>query len=199
MHKKGNKIDPCNYSCISISSNLGKVFNRLIHTRLLQFIEESKIISKNKIGFMEKGRTADHIFSLKSIIDSYKQKKKKVYAAFIDLRKAYDSLWRTGLFYILLERGLSKKIVNVIYSIYADTKSRIKFSDGVSKSFLSKRGVKQSDVLSPMLFNIFINNIVEKLVMWIQFWLVTSLSIVYYYADDLILLASSPCGLQTFS
>ena len=44
---------------------------------------------------MEKGRTADHLFSLKSISDSYKQKKKKVYAAFIDLKKAYDSLWRT--------------------------------------------------------------------------------------------------------
>ena len=41
--------------------------------------------------------------------------------------------------------------------------SRIKLSDGVSKSFLSKRGVKQGDVLSPMLFKIFINNIVEKL------------------------------------
>ena len=71
---------------------------------------------------MEKGRTADHIFLLKSIIDSYKQKK-KVYAAFNDLnKKAYDSLWRTGLFYILLERDLPKKIFNVIYSMYADTK-----------------------------------------------------------------------------
>lgn len=47
--------------------------------------------------------------------------------------------------------------------MYADTKSRIKFSDGVSKPFLSKRGVKQGDVLRPMLFNIFINNIVGKL------------------------------------
>jgi hypothetical protein len=62
MHKKGNTIDPNNYRCISISSNLGKLFNRVIHTRLLQFIEESKIISKNQIGFMERGRTADHIF-----------------------------------------------------------------------------------------------------------------------------------------
>jgi len=86
LHKKGNTIDPNNYRGISISSNLGKVFNRVIHTRFLQFIEESKIISKNQIGFMEKGRTADHLFSLKSIIDSYKQKKKKVYAAFIDLK-----------------------------------------------------------------------------------------------------------------
>jgi hypothetical protein len=50
-------------------------------------MEESKIINKNQIGFMETGRTADHLFSLKSSIDSYKQKKKKVYAAFIDLKK----------------------------------------------------------------------------------------------------------------
>jgi hypothetical protein len=64
LYKKGNKIDPSNYTGISISSNLGKLFNRVIHTRLLQFIEESKIISKNQIGFMEKGRTADHLFSL---------------------------------------------------------------------------------------------------------------------------------------
>ena len=77
LHKKGNKIDPSNYRCISISSNLGKVFNRVIHTRLLQFIEKSKIISKNQICFMEKSRTADYVFLLNSIIDSYKQKKKK--------------------------------------------------------------------------------------------------------------------------
>jgi hypothetical protein len=104
---------------------------------------------------------------------------------FIVLKKAYDSLWRTGLFYILLEQGLPKKIFNVIYSMYADTKSRIKISDGVSKSFLSKRGANKDDVLSPMLFNIFINNIVEKLVMRIQFWLVTSLSIVCYMQTTL--------------
>ena len=82
MHKKGNTIDTNNYRGISISSNLGKVFNRVIHTRLLQFIEESKIISKNQICFMEKGRTADHIISLKSIIDSYKQEEEESVCSF---------------------------------------------------------------------------------------------------------------------
>jgi hypothetical protein len=122
-----------------------------------------------------------------------------VYAAFIDLnKKAYDSLWRTGLFYILLERGLLKKIFNVIYSMYADTKSRIKLSDGVSKSFLSKRGANKDDVLSPMLFNIFINNIVEKLECSdADPVLVGDIINCLLYADDLVLLSSSPCGLQT--
>jgi hypothetical protein len=47
---------------------------------------------------MEKNQTADHIFTLKSIINSYKSKKKKVFACFIDLKKAFDTVWRKGLF-----------------------------------------------------------------------------------------------------
>jgi hypothetical protein len=43
---------------------------------------------------MEKNQTADHIFTLKSIINSYKSKKKKVFACFIDLKKAFDTVWK---------------------------------------------------------------------------------------------------------
>ena len=49
-------------------------------------------ISKNQICFKDKCRTSDHIFTVKSIIDHYKSKQ-KVFAAFIDLRKAFDTVW----------------------------------------------------------------------------------------------------------
>jgi hypothetical protein len=48
---------------------------------------------KIKLDFKTKNRTADHLFSLKTIIDQYKIKKKKVFAAFIDLRKTFDTIW----------------------------------------------------------------------------------------------------------
>jgi hypothetical protein len=102
MHKTGNKLDPCNYRGISITSNLGKLFNRIIHSRLLDFIEEASLISENQIGFKKKSRTSDHLFTIKSISEHYKNKKQKVYASFIDLRKAFDTIWRVGLFYKLL-------------------------------------------------------------------------------------------------
>lgn len=89
IHKKGDTFDPGNYRTISISSNLGKLLNKIIHGRLLKLFN---LISPNQIGFKEKSRTSDHLFTLKSIIDNYKQKHKKVFAAFIDLRKAFDSL-----------------------------------------------------------------------------------------------------------
>jgi len=93
LHKKGNRFNPSNYRGISISSNLGKLFNKIIYNRLLKFMNNKNLISKNQIGFKEKCRTSDHIFTLKSIIDHYKKKNQKVFAAFIDLRKAFDMVW----------------------------------------------------------------------------------------------------------
>jgi hypothetical protein len=59
LHKKGDKFDPGNYRGISISPNLGKLFNKVIYKRLLTFMNNKNLISKNQIGFKEKSRTAD--------------------------------------------------------------------------------------------------------------------------------------------
>ena len=67
------------------------------------------LISENQIGCKAKHRAADDLFSLKTIIDQYKIKKKKVFAALIDLRKAFDTIWRAGLFYKLLKSHMPKK------------------------------------------------------------------------------------------
>lgn len=78
LHKKGNRFDPNNYRGISISSNLGKLFNKIIYNRLLEFMNNHFLISKNQIGFKEKCRTSDHIFTLKTITDNYKMKNQSV-------------------------------------------------------------------------------------------------------------------------
>ena len=150
LHKKGSKHDPGNYRGISLTSNLGKLFNKVIYNRLLEFVNEHNLISESQIGFKEQSRTSDHIFTLKSIIEQYKSQKKKVFAAFIDLRKAFDTVWREGLFYKMITAGIPNKIFQIIYSMYQDTRCRIKFSNGVGNEFFSTCGVKQGDVLSPI-------------------------------------------------
>ena len=165
---------------------------------MLKFVNNNELISENQIGFREKSRTSDHVFTLKSIIDHYKTKKKKVFAAFIDLRKAFDTVWREGLFYSLLNMNVPRKIFNMIYSMYQDTQCKIKFTCGISETFPSTCGVKQGDVLSPLLFNLFINGIVEKLrTANSDPVVIGNLSInSLLYADDIILLSSSQEGLQ---
>jgi hypothetical protein len=101
-------------------------------------MNNKNLTSKNQIGFKEKSRTADHIFTLKTIIDQYKQKSKKVFTAFIDLKKAFDAIWRLALFYKLLNDNIPHRIFNIIHSMYTDTICRIKLSNGLSAPFSSE-------------------------------------------------------------
>ena len=198
IHKSGNKYEPGNYRGISITSNLGKLFNRVIYTRFLDIVNQHNLISDNQIGFKPNCRTADHLFTIKSIIEDYKIKKKKLYAGFIDLRKAFDTIWRVGLFYKLLKCNIPKSIFDILLSMYANTTTRIKFNCGLSEEFHSECGVKQGDVLSPLLFNIFINDIVKVLQSDSSDpVIINGVSInCLLYADDIVLLSNSKSGLQ---
>ena len=62
--------------------------------RITKFVNAHNIISEKQIGFKKKIRASDHIFTKKSIIKHKKNKKQKVFAAFVDLRKAFDTVWR---------------------------------------------------------------------------------------------------------
>lgn len=192
IHKKGDKFDPSNYRGISITSNLGKLFNKVTFNRLLKFINNNNLSSQNLIGFKEKSRTADHIFTLKSIVNIKKSNHKKVFAAFIDLRKAFDTVWRTGLFYKILKNDFPPLISKILISMYTNTAYKISLSSP------SERGVKQGDVLSPLLFNFFIDDFVKHLnhTDMDPVVLENSSYNVLLYADDIVLLSESQSGLQ---
>ena len=198
IHKKGSKHDPNNYRGIFLTSNLGKLFKRVIYNRLLKFVNENDLICENQIGFKEQARTSDHNFTLKSLIDNAKANKRKVFASFIDLRKALDTLWREGLLYKLIMSGIPAKLFQIIKSMYDVTCCRIKFLNGISEEFPSTCCIKQGDALSPLLFNLFLNDLVETLStaecdpIVIDDLTVNSL----LYADDIILLSNSEDGLQ---
>ena len=106
-------------------------------------------------------------------------------------------MWREGLIYKMLIAGIPTNVFQIIYSMYQDTKCRIKFSNGVSNEFSSTCGVKQGDVLSPLLFNLFIDGLVKKLKISKCDPVVIKSSVnSLLYADDIILLSSTDKGLQ---
>ena len=197
IYKADDSFDPSNYRGITVTSNVGKLFTLVINERLVQFLDENKVIALNQIGFRRGHRTADHLFILNTIINSYFKKGKMVYVCFIDFSKAYDTVGRVGLFYKLIKYGLSLKFIKLIENMYSNILYAVKLSDGITPFFSSNMGVRQGCNLSPMLFNLFINDI-NKIFedniydpIHIKDYKVSYL----LYADDLLLMSETESGL----
>jgi hypothetical protein len=203
IHKKGSTRTPGNYRGITINSCLAKVFSSVMNYRLEQFVQDSNIMHESQIGFKKGSRTSDHLFVLDSLIDKYVRKPQgkncRLYVCFVDFRTAYDTVWRNGLLYRLLKYGTGTKFYNVIKSMYTSVKTRVKVTDGFTELFDSHIGLKQGDVLSPLLFNLYINELSKQLQSKFNADTPT-LNDKYVnhllYADDLVLISTTPQGLQ---
>ena len=153
IYKSGDKNDPNNYRGVSLINCLPKIFNTLLNNRLIKIIEDQ--LSNSLFGFRENHRTADTIFVLKSLINKYIHKnKKKIYACFVDLRKAFDSVWREALLYKLCKMGVGLHIFKLLKEQNLNTTSSLKHKDQHLVFFNISMGVKQVDSLRDRPFNL---------------------------------------------
>jgi len=200
IYKSGDKNDPANYRGICVSSCLGKLFCSILNQRLYSYFEEHKILHNSQIGFLPENRTADHVFTLRTLLDKYVHyHKEKVYACFVDFRKAFDSVWHDGLFYKLLSIGIGGQFYNLIKSLYCNSTCSIRIGENKTRSFSYSRGVRQGCILSPLLFNCYVNNLPYEFQNTLSdpFVLPNGMKInSLLYADDLIILSRSKTGLQ---
>ena len=100
---KGDKNDPNNYRGITLVSCLGKVYTAILNNRLELFACELELISKCQAGFRKGHSTIDNIFSLYCLIQIYIQSGKKIFCTFVDFQKAFEKVWRVGLWQKLLK------------------------------------------------------------------------------------------------
>ena len=160
---KGSRSDPNNYRGISLLSCVGKLFTSCLNTRLSNYLDHAGSLKESQVGFRNGYSTLDHIFVLNSIVDLYLSKKKRVYTAFIDYTKAFDLIDRTSLWRKLLAHNINGKILRVIFNMYANAKSCIRSGHKLSDFFTCKRGVRQGENLSPLLFAIYLNDFEDYL------------------------------------
>ena len=148
---------------------------------------------------MPGNRTADHILTLKTLHDKFIKPRtnKKIYACFVDFQKAFDSVWHGGLLLKLLENGIGGRFYDLIKNLYINTKCAVKIQD--QRTSFPYTGVRQGCVLSPILFNLYINEL-PKLFEETQdsdpFNLSSSIINSLLYADDLVILSQPQSGLQ---
>ena len=116
----------------------------------------------------------------------------------MDFRKAYDMVWRDGLYFKLLHNRISPKFVRLLCDMYSRLQACIRFPNGISAPFPSLIGLKQGCNLSPSLFNIFVNDLISDLNKEeTDAPKLNQLSInCLLYADDLVIISESHKGLQ---
>ena len=135
-----------------------------MNVRLTQYITEREMIHKGQIGFTEKNRAPDHIFTIRALSNKYVQDNQgRLFTCFIDFRKAFVTVWHDGLFFKLQQLGVNGNFLLTLKDIYRKTQCAVKIGDKLTQFFPCKQGVRQGDPLSPILFNIFINDIFKKL------------------------------------
>ena len=198
IFKKGDKNEASNYRGITLLSIIGKLFTRILNSRLNTWAEEYNIYVEAQAGFRKGMGTTDNIFILNSLITHSINQNERLYCAFVDFTKAFDFVVRDILWFKLIRLGVRGKMLNIIKSIYSSVKSRVKHDNTLSEPFTCNIGVRQGECLSPFLFAMYVNDFEAELaVKGIEGINIGMLNLyILLYADDIILLGKTPEDLQ---
>jgi ribonuclease HI len=156
-HQKaaGNKES---YRPIALTNCLCKIMERMINKRLQKFLENNKILQNYQSGFRMAHSTLDPLVRLESDVRSALRNKEHCLAVFLDITKAFDSVWHRGLLEKLKGIGLEGNLPAFIEGFLAHRTFQVRVQNILSSTCGFKCGVPQGAILSPTLFSLVIND-----------------------------------------
>lgn len=130
--------------------------------RLYKWAEGRGILPEGQAGFREGRCCLDNIFSLSECIHArLRQQKGSAYVIFVDFNRAFDSINHTKLWNKLYGLGVSPKIIRIIANLYSRATLRVRTPEGLTRETQISEGVLQGEILSPLLFILFIADMEE--------------------------------------
>ena len=200
LHKKGSYNNADNFRGISLTSVFSKVFIGILNERLKVWSDTHNIITEEQAGFRKGYSTIDNAFILQTLIQKYLTKKRKLYVAFIDFRKAFDSVDRCIMWQILQKNGITGEMLNILKSIYNSVISNVKCNNENTDCFSCPNGLKQGCIMSPMLFSYLVQEITNEIRKrggnGIQLFPGVAEIAILLFADDIVLIADTVFELQ---
>ena len=187
-----SRSDPNNYRMITLMPVVAKLFEKVLDDRIRKWGERMGLLSDLQGGFREERCTVDQLFILQEITAHRSEKNLSSFLTFVDVRKAYDRVWRPGLWFKLGQVGLGSRICKMIRTMYDKVVRKILVNGRMTDEFEVHAGVPQGAVLSPALYAIYIDGLHKALReagLGVRIYGV--LVPLLLYADDLVLLARS--------
>ena len=157
---KGDRNECKNYRGISLLSIAGKVYGRILIERVRALTEG--MIGDEQCGFRSGRGCVDQVFVMKQMSEKFCGKNKKLYVAYMDLEKAYDRIDRDAMWRVLSMYGINGKLLAAVKSLYERSEARVRVCREEGEWFRVRVGLRQGCVMSPWLFNVFMDGVMKE-------------------------------------
>ena len=181
------------YRAVTVNPVISKIFEHCI----MDFISKNTRLSTRQFGFKKKVGCINSIHTIRKVINYFSNRKSTISIAIVDLRKAFDKCNTFGILCSLQKHNVNVEIINILENWFSKNCNVVKWSGAKSDVRCQVSGVKQGGILSPLLFSIFVDTILNvledsNLGCFVNYCCYNS----FMYADDLILLSISVSDLQ---
>ena len=157
---KDSYLKPGSYRPISLASYTGKILERILQKRLLQFCQQQNIIDEAQEGFLPHRNTTRYLYKMNAAIAEARRRKLSAMLLFIDFEKAFDSVSITSLLVKLNRHGISGQFLRIIHSFLISRRVTLRVNEYIGpRRKVGMFGLPQGSVLSPLLFIIFISDL----------------------------------------
>ena len=156
---KGTKGKCSNERGITLASNIGKVYERIINERVKKVVQ----ITEAQAGGIPGSATVDHLIVMKQTINEIKNKGKTAYLVFLDVQKAYDKAWLDAILYVLHKNGVKGKNLQMVQKLNSNLSAKIHTRHGLTREIRIRDSIRQGGVLSVVEYATLIDEISKEL------------------------------------
>ena len=193
---KNGCLDPTkceNYRGITLSPVISKIFEHCLLEKFGLYL----ITSDLQFGFKSGVGCADALYTLRGAIKYLNQNNSTAVISALDISKAFDKVCHHGLFLKLVQRGTPRCFIDILLDWYSKCFVNVRWGNALSESFNLMAGVRQGGVLSPVLFSVYINDLINALQNSGYGCHINGLFLgCLMYADDILLISHSITGMQ---